>query len=459
MRAGDAARASHADADIAGCLRAFETEFDFVRRALRWQGVRPGDADDLAQEVFLVLWRRWRELDRSRPLRPWLSGVVLKVAQQHRRREGRFVPGGLIDHEDPHRSTEDQLHSARARALVLRALGELSDRQRQVVVMHDLEGLPMREIASGLGVPLFTAYTRLRSGRRSLAAAIEALESGTRPRSRLGMLVAWWTRPSMHAVAVAAVGLTIALGLASWPSGAERSAGSDPARSLAQGLIGYWSFDDAPEQTGGVMSDRSGGGNDCLLRSTGPAPGGHGVSGVVGGGLALDGNSWLECPRLERLARVRTELSMALWIRTASGADGSRQALVTRQLETSGDRLFSLRMQGGQLEFLSHVWKTLMRRPYPGGGGWNHLAAVRDATGSRLYVNGVLVGRNVRTSPGSVGGGGGALIVGGQVNGPEPGDARDRFRGDLDELLVYDRALREPEIAALATRVRPRGAW
>jgi RNA polymerase sigma-70 factor (ECF subfamily) len=460
MRAQHAARAG-ASAEVAACLRAFESESDYVHRALLRRGVPPGDAEDLAQDVFLILWRRWPELDHGRPLRPWLSGVVVKVAQQYRKREGRFVPAGLVDREDRLRASDDQLGGARARALVLRSLAKLPEKQRTLVIKHDLEGQPMRELAAQLGVPLFTAYTRLRSGRKNLAAAIEELQA--RPRrmgvtvlGRLGELLARWRWRAgvcLGAAGLAAVGLALAPGHSSRPAGRaaeSAAAGQADSRSLARGLVGYWRFD---ERAGDLVADRSGAGNDCLLRSTNGQPHGRRVEGVAGGALELDGKGWLECPGAGRLAQLETELTIALWVRAGEGPE-SRQALVTRQLDTSGDRLFSLRLQHQRVEFLSHVWKTQLGRPFA-GTGWTHLAAVRDAAGTRLYLNGVEVGRNARTAPGRIGGGSGALIVGGQVNGPEPAMAHDRFRGSLDELVVYGRALPAPEIAALAARVQP----
>jgi RNA polymerase sigma-70 factor (ECF subfamily) len=516
------------------CVRAFETELEFVYRALRRHGVGASDAEDLAQEVFLILWRRWRELDRGRPLRPWLSGVAFKLAHQHRQREGRFVPGGLLDREDSHRPSDDQLSGAQARALVSRALSCLSDKHRAVLVMHDLDGLPMREIAAHLSVPLFTAYTRLRAGRRDLGAAIRRMQpSGARARwavapaallrlagqpdgppaglrdrvldpsrepieasaravragrsapPRLTGRSAWGTVAALGAFA-----LLLALwrvrpprpgrppapaGAASVEAGRRLSDGhvmtasvlpsrlpsfeapalpSDPV-ALGRGLIGYWRFDEPPGAASTVVRDRSGTGNDCLVRSVDPDPlsGGAWIEGVVGGALALEGRRWLECPRVDRLAELRTELTIALWIKVPAGHPG-KQVLVTRQLDLSGDRLFSLRLQASSVEFLSHVWKTLLRRPYA-SGGWTHVVATRDAGGTQVYLDGVPLGRNTRTEPGFIGGGKGALIVGGQVNGPEPGRARDLFRGSIDELMVYDRALSEAEVGALAAKVQP----
>ena len=45
------------------CSRAFVAEFEFLRRALQRHGVPSADVDDAAQDVFLVMWRRWSEHD------------------------------------------------------------------------------------------------------------------------------------------------------------------------------------------------------------------------------------------------------------------------------------------------------------------------------------------------------------------------------------------------------------
>jgi hypothetical protein len=173
---------------------------------------------------------------------------------------------------------------------------------------------------------------------------------------------------------------------------------------------------------------------------------------VIGGALALDGAHWLECPDFDRRGRLATGLTIALWMR--ADGDAGKQVLVTRQLGTSGDRRFSLRLQDDSLELLSHVWQRLLRRPYlRAPGGWTHVAAVRDLAGTSLYVDGVLAGHNTQTKPLPLGGAGTPLLIGAQINGPEEsGRAQDLFRGALDELAIYDRPLSGEEIRALARR-------
>jgi RNA polymerase sigma-70 factor (ECF subfamily) len=196
-----AGRAASTGVPPAPCLRAFESEIDFILGSLRRQGVNGADAEDLAQEIFVIIWRRWSEYDDRRPIRPWIAGIIHKVASRHTTRRHRFLPRALLEVEDPRPGQDDQLASARARISIARALAHLTAGQRDVVVMHDLEGIPIREVARQQGVPLFTAYTRLRTGRKKLAKAIAERE----PPTRHGTFWArfWWL--------AAATGLAIAV--------------------------------------------------------------------------------------------------------------------------------------------------------------------------------------------------------------------------------------------------------
>jgi RNA polymerase sigma-70 factor (ECF subfamily) len=151
----------------------FEGQFDFIYRALRRHGVGAADAEDLAQEVFLVMWRRWAEYDPAGKLRTWLGAIAAAVAAEH---DGSRVDAGLDDEEEVTRIVEGTTASG-SRAVMLRALAGLPERKRALLVMHDLEGASMREIADVLSVPLSTAYGRLEGARRALRKAVARLET------------------------------------------------------------------------------------------------------------------------------------------------------------------------------------------------------------------------------------------------------------------------------------------
>lgn len=157
------------------CLAAFEKELDYIFRTLRRLGTAPSDVEDLAQELFLVLRRSWAEFDQSRPLRPYLFGIAFRIAAAHHRKRRREVSLQIVEvcHTGP--GPEDALQSKQARALVLAALERIALPRRAVLIMHDIDEIPMNEVAAALSIPRFTAYSRLRKARRELEAAVRRM--------------------------------------------------------------------------------------------------------------------------------------------------------------------------------------------------------------------------------------------------------------------------------------------
>jgi RNA polymerase sigma-70 factor (ECF subfamily) len=158
------------------CFAAFDEEFDYVCRALRRYGINAGDVEDVAQDVLVVVWRRWDAYDRARPLRPWLSGIAARVAHDFIKRRRREVPQSHIEIEDPGPIGEDRIEASRARGLLLAALAALPERHRTTIVLHELDGRRPTEIAERMGVPMSTAYTRIRRAREAFARALATIK-------------------------------------------------------------------------------------------------------------------------------------------------------------------------------------------------------------------------------------------------------------------------------------------
>jgi len=164
-----------------GVLDVYDVEFDYLYRTLVRFGIPQADLEDVVHEVFVVLCRKWENYDPSRPLRPYLFGIAFRVAAAHRRRNGREVPTDDIDVPDGARSAECAVRRGEARATVLAALERVALARRAVFIMHDLDEVPMTTIAQTLGIPLFTAYSRLRKARKEFERAVRQLHSGGRP--------------------------------------------------------------------------------------------------------------------------------------------------------------------------------------------------------------------------------------------------------------------------------------
>jgi RNA polymerase sigma-70 factor (ECF subfamily) len=157
------------------CLEAFQAELDYVYRTLRRLGTAASEVEDLAQEVFLALRNCWAEYDPTRPLRPYLFGISFRIASAHQRKRRREVAFGVVELGDTSPSPDEALQTKQARAIVLLALERIPLPRRAVVVMHDIDEIPVAEVAAALDIPLFTAYSRLRKARRELEAAVRRM--------------------------------------------------------------------------------------------------------------------------------------------------------------------------------------------------------------------------------------------------------------------------------------------
>ncbi len=123
--------------------------------------------EDVAHDVFVAVYRHWDDRDPSRPLRPWLFGFCFRLASDHRKLARHRHEGPALAHEpaDPARLPDELVADERLRRRRLAALDAMDFDKRSLVVMHDLEGIGVPEIAALRAVPLNTAYSRLRLAR------------------------------------------------------------------------------------------------------------------------------------------------------------------------------------------------------------------------------------------------------------------------------------------------------
>jgi RNA polymerase sigma-70 factor, ECF subfamily len=155
----------------------FEEHFGYVWNSLRRIGVREADLEDLAHEVFLKVHANLRKFDPTRPMRPWLFGFAYRVAADHRRlaRNRLEVTGVHAEALDSAPGADERLQAAEQKAFLDRALSEMDLDRRAVLVLHDVDEVTVPEIADALGIPLNTAYSRLRLAREELARAVKIL--------------------------------------------------------------------------------------------------------------------------------------------------------------------------------------------------------------------------------------------------------------------------------------------
>ena len=124
-------------------------------------------AADVMSEVFLAAFRNRRRYDTGRDdARPWLYGIAINVISQYQRTQRRYarvlatVPGvpatDVVADE-----VLDRVTAAQLRPRIMRVLGELSERDRELVLLVAWAELSYEQAAQALGIPLGTVRSRL----------------------------------------------------------------------------------------------------------------------------------------------------------------------------------------------------------------------------------------------------------------------------------------------------------
>ena len=154
----------------------FREHFDPVWRT-SYALVGPDIADDVTQEVFLIVQRKLPEFDGP-SLRAWIHGITRNVARnmtrtlnrrQRRNQQAADHKRHALDHLDERRD---------AAALMDRFLSRLPMPQREAFVLKEIEGFTAPEIAAAVGSPVQTIYTRLRAAKSELQRFRAELRAG-----------------------------------------------------------------------------------------------------------------------------------------------------------------------------------------------------------------------------------------------------------------------------------------
>jgi len=144
-----------------------------VRSFLRKITGRIETADDLAQETFIRLLKHAGRYDEKYPMRTWLLTIARRLSINHSRRSDQQVvsteydgqrstfdgPGAQVEAQDMKRVTRRMLDDA---------LGQLTDPQREVIVLFHEQELSIEEVAQVMEMPLGTIKSHLHRARAAM---------------------------------------------------------------------------------------------------------------------------------------------------------------------------------------------------------------------------------------------------------------------------------------------------
>lgn len=138
----------------------------------------PEDAEDAAQEALIILYRKIGSLRATGALASWMFRIVrnecLRLARRLVSRRESYGPVGLTSVEDGSMSVEDEVLQRLEAAQVARAIGQLPDVQRRIVIMRDLQGIPGGTVADMLGLSVAAMKSQLHRARATVRHALGA---------------------------------------------------------------------------------------------------------------------------------------------------------------------------------------------------------------------------------------------------------------------------------------------
>jgi glucose/arabinose dehydrogenase/PKD repeat protein len=292
-------------------------------------------------------------------------------------------------------------------------------------------GTPEQESASGSLGSLPADWV---PGRNWAGGPVSAYVVGTRGRAPLASPATAAATPRTRTAAAAVAGHACGAPVTPSPSDSSPSTPppSTPSPSAPGGPVAEWGFD---EPRGRTVKDSAGG-------NRGRISGAVRTRGRFGGGLSFDGrNDWVTVPDQPSLDLSRA-MTLEAWVRPARR--GARSVLVKERGKRLSYALYA-RPSAHVFTTAEHALRGPRALPLR---RWAHLAMTWDGRVVRMYVDGrqvtshALAGRAVRSR--------GPLRIGGNAIWPE------FFKGDIDEVRVYDRALGTSEIVRdRQTRITP----
>lgn len=167
-------RVLHGDAEAYGALvsRHMRRAFSIAYRILEHRE----DAEDVVQDSFIRALERIGQLDRSRPFRPWLLRIVVNRALNFRRARSVRSTSAIPDSARASGPLPDrQAEGSELRDRLRVAMAMLSEKQRTIVQLADLEGMKSGEIGRIMDLADGTVRWHLHEARRALRNALASI--------------------------------------------------------------------------------------------------------------------------------------------------------------------------------------------------------------------------------------------------------------------------------------------
>jgi RNA polymerase sigma-70 factor (ECF subfamily) len=140
------------------------------------------EARDMAQELFIRVYRRLHTFRGGRGILPWMISLTRNACIDRLRARRARPPAADVrledgpQIEDPGPGPEDASLTSARRRLLYRALDRMSEKNREIILLKEIQGLKLNEISALLALPVGTVKSRAHRARIELATKLRVLD-------------------------------------------------------------------------------------------------------------------------------------------------------------------------------------------------------------------------------------------------------------------------------------------
>lgn len=125
-------------------------------------------ADDITQETFIQVFRKYYSFNSSKPIEPWIYKVTLNITRNMLRKQKWLKFIGELPEKSSFNLVENTVLKTEEENELWREIIDLNFKCREVVILHFYSGMKLKEISESLGIPLGTCKSRLNTALNTL---------------------------------------------------------------------------------------------------------------------------------------------------------------------------------------------------------------------------------------------------------------------------------------------------
>ncbi len=139
-----------------------------IYRAALFLTKSPALADDITQDTFIQVFRKYHSYDPAKPILPWIYKIALNITRKTIRKQKWLFLTKEVPDNVGYNFVEDVVLKNELDQELWKEINKLTQKRQEIIVMHYYSGLKLNEIATTLGIPLGTCKSRLNAALNSL---------------------------------------------------------------------------------------------------------------------------------------------------------------------------------------------------------------------------------------------------------------------------------------------------